>query len=79
MFVLAGPHRYFVDGMLPLWVAARTVMVSSPKREVYKVRGEATECGTCHELLPWEFNMGVVYCSVDSMLHRFGALRVHCP
>ena len=30
--------------MLPLWVAARTVMVSSPKREVYKVRGEASEC-----------------------------------
>jgi len=27
---------YFVDGMLPSWVAARTVMVSSPKREVYK-------------------------------------------
>ena len=28
--------RYFVDGMLPRWVLARSIMVCSPKREVYK-------------------------------------------
>lgn len=30
--------RYFADGLLPTPASARTVLVSSPKRKVYKVR-----------------------------------------
>ena len=31
-------RRYFADGMLPQWCNARTVMVCSPRRQVFKVR-----------------------------------------
>jgi hypothetical protein len=35
--ILASVCRYFVDGMLPFWCPAHTVMVSTPNYSMYKV------------------------------------------
>jgi hypothetical protein len=48
--LLSNAYRYFVDGMLPKPARARTVMVCSPKRQVYKVRCVQARSAALHLL-----------------------------